>query len=584
MSAIERYYEEELRYLYESGREFARAHPDRAQFLNIDAVGDRDPYVERLFEGFAFLTARIREKLDDGFPELTEGLINLLWPHFLMEIPSLAIAEFRPRKGHLQETRVLPKGSRLLSNAVGPDAVPCKFVTTSDIQLSPISFMSIDKKSDTRKKGAIAFNFQIDPGVKWQNLNLEPLRLYIHAETPTALAVHELLTHHVVRAELSFDNGREILPLDPTRIITAGGFKKEESLLPHDSRGFWGYTLLLEYFVFPEKFLFFDINGLSTAPVLDPPPARFSVNLYFDCDFPQDKPFGQEIFKLYCAPIVNIFKIDTEPVVNTGRLTEYLVRADASDSRSVVHSLISVASVDRKSGERFVYEPFYQFKNIGKRNVRTYTSHYRQGFNGKRELSISVGGNQLDANSVLHEENLSIEAWCTNGVLPRDELREGMISKPGVDFPDYVMFTNITRPTLPSAPPPNEDYLWTFLSHLGATYASFGSAESLKTFLKLYEWSRSEGRVRRIEAISDVKLQPAEMFHKGSIVRGIEFVISIEEKAFSDGDDMHLFGEVLREFFAQYVSINSFLELTLTARPSGATMRWNSLKGAKWPV
>ena len=85
---IEKYYEEELRYLYDSGKEFARAHPDRAQFLNIDAVGDRDPYVERLFEGFAFLAGRIREKLDDSFPELTEGLINLLWPHFSHVIPS----------------------------------------------------------------------------------------------------------------------------------------------------------------------------------------------------------------------------------------------------------------------------------------------------------------------------------------------------------------------------------------------------------------------------------------------------------------------------------------------------------------
>ena len=78
---IEKYYEEELRYLYESGRQFAEAHPDQARFLNIEAVGDRDPYVERLFEGFAFLAARIREKLDDSFPELSEGLVDLLWPH-----------------------------------------------------------------------------------------------------------------------------------------------------------------------------------------------------------------------------------------------------------------------------------------------------------------------------------------------------------------------------------------------------------------------------------------------------------------------------------------------------------------------
>ena len=95
---IEKYYEEELRYLYESGREFANAHPDRAQFLNIDSVGDRDPYVERLFEGFAFLAARIREKIDDSFPQLTEGIINLLWPQLLQELPSTAIIQLSPHR------------------------------------------------------------------------------------------------------------------------------------------------------------------------------------------------------------------------------------------------------------------------------------------------------------------------------------------------------------------------------------------------------------------------------------------------------------------------------------------------------
>lgn len=74
-----RYYEAEMRYLREAGKEFARAHPDRAAMLNLDKPGARDPYVERLFEGFAFLMGRLREKLDDDLPELTEGLVSLLY-------------------------------------------------------------------------------------------------------------------------------------------------------------------------------------------------------------------------------------------------------------------------------------------------------------------------------------------------------------------------------------------------------------------------------------------------------------------------------------------------------------------------
>ncbi|MBN1575395.1 MAG: type VI secretion system baseplate subunit TssF, partial [Chitinispirillaceae bacterium] len=538
---IEKYYEEELRYLYDSGKEFARAHPDRAQFLNIDAVGDRDPYVERLFEGFAFLAGRIREKLDDSFPELTEGLINLLWPHFHHAIPSLTIIECRPRKGHLQEMRVLPRGSELLSNPVGPDAVICKFITTSDILLNPVSLARIGKSVDARGNASLTFNFEIDNGVKWQNLTLNPLRMYLHAEMPTALALHQLLARHIVRAEVSLDDGRSVTALDPATLVTPGGFSENEALLQGDSRAFRGYELLLEYFVYPEKFLFIDFRGFEPVPAIDPPPSRFSLSLTFNRDFPENKPFGVENFRLHCSPAVNLFRHEAEPVVNTGRAIEYLVRADSHSRSFTTHSIISVIGVDRKSGERYVYEPFHTFKSIGKPGIRTYTTHFRQGLDNQRDLFLTIGGKQAEE-GVLKEENLSIEAWCTNGVLPREELRDGSISRGGQDFPDFVMFTNITRPTLPCPPPPGEEYLWVFLSHLGATYSSFSSTESLKAFLKLYEWSHSEGRARRIEAISDVGIKPIESLFGGSIVRGIEIAISLQEAEFVDSGDLFLFG------------------------------------------
>ncbi|WP_142907655.1 type VI secretion system baseplate subunit TssF, partial [Klebsiella pneumoniae] len=88
----------------------ARAHPDRAAMLNLDKPGARDPYVERLFEGFAFLMGRLREKLDDDLPELTEGLVSLLWPHYMRTIPSLAIVEFSPDWRSLRQAEMLAEG------------------------------------------------------------------------------------------------------------------------------------------------------------------------------------------------------------------------------------------------------------------------------------------------------------------------------------------------------------------------------------------------------------------------------------------------------------------------------------------
>lgn len=49
----------------------------------LPAEKDADPDIERLLEGVAFLTGNLRQKIEDEFPELTHGLIKMLWPNYL---------------------------------------------------------------------------------------------------------------------------------------------------------------------------------------------------------------------------------------------------------------------------------------------------------------------------------------------------------------------------------------------------------------------------------------------------------------------------------------------------------------------
>lgn len=74
--AQDKYFREELSFLKEQGKHFTEVHPQLSRFLHGQVT---DPDVERLLEGFAFLTARLREKVEDEFPELTHSLINMLW-------------------------------------------------------------------------------------------------------------------------------------------------------------------------------------------------------------------------------------------------------------------------------------------------------------------------------------------------------------------------------------------------------------------------------------------------------------------------------------------------------------------------
>lgn len=575
---IDKYYEEELRYLYESGREFSKMHPDVASRLNIDAISDRDPYIERLFEGFAFLTARIREKIDDSFPELSEGLINLLWPQFQYEFPSLCIVEFKPRKGHIQNTQIIPKGSQLLTKPLGPDSVPCSFITTQDVNLNPMVLKSIDKSINHQGKGTLTFNFQLESGVKPENLMLTPLKLYIYAEVPTAMAIHELMTKHVEKAVIFHGSNKIGLSLSPLDAVTAAGFSENELLMPMSSNFLSGNEILLEYFCFPEKFLSINLFGLDQ---LSPLVTEFSISYSFDCAFPEGKIIKTENFRLGCTPAINIFKKITEPILCTGKRIEYQITADSHYSSTVTHSLISVTGANEKTGERFTYEPVHRV--VGEKNKWTYSTRYKTGISGKREVFITTGNPQISENG-FHEEILSIEAWCTNGNTPREEMGEGFLSIPGTDIPDFVSFTNITRPSVPVCPPEGKDYLWLLLSQLNAGYQSFSSAEILKTYLSLYNWSSSKSTEERINAICDVKIDTFNSIYEGAFLKGVRFSLSVLESKFFDNGDLHLFSEVLRAFFSNYVSVNSVVELVINAKPSGKQMHLSSLRGKKWPL
>src|SRR5664279_5270435 len=110
------YYERELTYLRETGAHFAEKYPKIAARLMLEESKEsEDPHVERLVEAFAFLAARVHLKLDDDFPEITEALLGIVYPHFIRPIPSMSIAQFTldPDKGKLTTGLTIERNSVL---------------------------------------------------------------------------------------------------------------------------------------------------------------------------------------------------------------------------------------------------------------------------------------------------------------------------------------------------------------------------------------------------------------------------------------------------------------------------------------
>ena len=93
--------------------------------LDLDKAGTPDPYVERLFEGVAFSMERLREKIDDDLPELTEGLVSMLWPHYLRTIPWLSVVALTPELPTMKMAETVPAGLEIYPRPLGPKNTVC---------------------------------------------------------------------------------------------------------------------------------------------------------------------------------------------------------------------------------------------------------------------------------------------------------------------------------------------------------------------------------------------------------------------------------------------------------------------------
>jgi len=580
----DKYYEEELRYLLDAGKQFSKAHPERAKYLNLDNVRARDPHVERLLEAFAFLTGRIRKRLDDDIPEISQSLMSLLWPHFLRPIPALAILEFRPVEGMVESTQTIPRDTEIDSDPV-MGGQPCRFRTCSDVRIQPIELAKAGMASNPRGASSIYLSFRVEKGIDLTKLDLSHLRLYLHGDPATAYAIYRLFRREVESVTLlaNPDTPQERLIRDGVK-IEMGGFGPDEGLVPYPDHSFPGYRLLQEYFCFPEKFLFIDLRNLQEleqAGVV----SEFQVECTLKSPPPEGLRLTKDNFRLYCTPIVNLFKRDAEPVRVERLKSEYPIVADfdADENQFETFSVDAAEGVVHNTGERKKYDNFLSFGHESESEDDA--GEPRGFFHISRRMSPWGGWDTYisfpdkeGGEAVQGAETVSLELTCTNATMAK-ELRIGEIRHPTQNMPDFVRFSNITQPTSSVWPPLGHAAEWQFISHLALNFLSLTSIEALQEILRIYDFGRTEANQRRIVGIRGISSSPKELLLHGAPIRGIMVEMELEETHFADEGDLELFSSVLNEFFSLYCSVNSFTQLKVTCAPSGTVLEWPSTIG-----
>ena len=149
-----KYFKNELSRLRELAKEFAMAHPATAPMLSSESV---DPDVERLLEGTAFLAGHLYHKIDDDFPEIIHGLMDMVYPHYLKPVPSISIIAFSPKPA-LLETIKVPWGTLLSSKE--KDGLKCRFQTCFDLDVHPVRIIS-GKSIVTENSRKIVLGFEL---------------------------------------------------------------------------------------------------------------------------------------------------------------------------------------------------------------------------------------------------------------------------------------------------------------------------------------------------------------------------------------------------------------------------------------
>jgi len=578
-----RYFDAEMRYLREAGKEFADAFPDRAAQLHLDKTGARDPFVERLFEGFAFLMGRLREKLDDDLPELTEGLVSLLWPHYLRTIPSLAIVELQPAAGTQSRETLIARGLEVLSQPIGPQRTRCSYTTTRDLRLQPlaVSDVGLGYQAD----GQTLLRLRFDCSAMAAGAGPERLELYLNAEPAMASALHQALTlgAAALHVRLAGQDQRRCLAAH----FSPAGFADGDRLWPKGDSAFSGYQLLLEYFNFREKFMFVTLHGLEQLQFTEQT-AWFELEVVLHEPWAHSLSPQAEHIRVNAVPVINLFRLDSDPLLLDPLQSDYLLRPlRLQDGHTEIYAVTEVSTT--KQGASSSYVPFSSFRHKGgmlrdEAPERYFHTRVKRAPNGLHDTWLILGGEAFEQVDQVNTEQLSLGLVGTNGQLPRKALQSTLLDSLGDSHGEGLRVRNLTAPTLPCYPPNRDRFHWRVLSHLGSNFLPMlDSAEVLRGTLALYDWSASELNRRRLAAIAEVRHHLIQRFEKGFLLRGVDIEVTVDADGFCGEGDIALFGEMLNRFFALYADIHLFNQLTLIQQPTGKVLRWNENHSQRIP-
>ncbi len=609
-----RLYEAELAYIRDMGGEFARQYPKIASRLSLGSLEVADPYVERLLEGFAFLTARIQLKMEAEFPTFTQSLLQMVYPHYLAPTPSMAVVQFQPDPTlrTIADGAVLPAGTELRSLLGTEDQTNCEFRTAHPVQLlpieiadaeyiaSPAAVAALGLPEQRGVKAAIRVRLRVTGEMPFAKLALARLPLFLAGAEGARVRLYEQLLSDL--AAVYVRPAERPLPWQErlsAHALRPLGFEPEEALLPRAPQSFDGYRLLQEYYAMPERFLCVELGELE-RPVARCQGRELELILLLDRSEPAlASSFGADQFALFATPAANLFAKRSDRINLNEHAAEHHVVPDRMRPLDFeVFSVVAAEGYAADGGTPQPFLPFYAANDLShnvehrayymlRREPRQLSGRARRVGPRSSYLGHEVFISLVDAEQVPFPpglRQLGLDLLCTNRDLP--------LSMPvGKQHTDFTIAISapvgavrcLVGPTAPRPCRGDGEYAWRFISHLGLNYLTLVDTDALqggaalRELLRLYVPSATSVAARQLEGLTSIGCRPIVRRIPGAgpiaVGRGLELTLTIDETPFGGAGGI-LLAAVLDRFFAKYVSINAFVETVLRNPERGEVMRW----------
>lgn len=632
-------YNRELALLYEGAKEFAEDFPGIAERLGGLTQDNLDPAVGGLLEGAAFMAARVQLKLDTEFRTFTKELLEQLLPNFMAPTPAAIMVQAEPvySDDELDKGKVFPPGAYLDARYVDREQrISCRFRLSAPLEIWPLRVaaarfvsgatalqaLGLDVTNGTGGGLVLSFLRPVSsgekdkPGKPVAGLKLDSLPIYISGDLGESIAIYEHLFKDVKGVTLRYLNKHGdpvLIRLDPD-CIEQIGFAENEAIFAEDTRVFRGFTLLREFFMFPQKFLGFRLLGLQKAL------ARVNgsaFDLLFELESVRPNlvaRVGADHFRVSAAPAVNLFEENCSQVKLDSKRHDYLVSADSSPaSHFEVHRIREVFAYYAGVQTKIPVHPLYGLPAdvMQPREALYFTSQQRpkrlstkekrfgqiQGYTGTETFISIYEPGHLDSDERV--KRLQIKLLCSNRHLPQYL----PISAGGADFrmnDDISLSLRcIAGPTKPRESVTELEQLaphransgpvhWRLISFLSLNYlgldnrGSRDSAAALRELLTLFTDISSQVTERQLQGLKQVSSRPvvrtirrAGGYHAA---RGTEVTLRFDERAF-EGAGVFLLGAVLDRFMAEYASVNSFTQVVIESDQRGKVMTWPARSG-----